>query len=131
MSPKENEELVRYRFEKAKETFVEAEVQLKNEFWNLAVNRLYYACFYAVSALLASKEIYAKTHSGTKQMFGQHFVKNGTIDQKSSDFYTKIFSLRQSGDYQDFCDYEKPDVMELIAPAKDLINKIEAVLYKK
>jgi len=43
MSPRENQDLVRYRFGKARETFAEAEVQLKNELWNLAVNRLYYA----------------------------------------------------------------------------------------
>jgi len=105
-------------------------VQLKNEFWNLAVNRLYYACFYAVGSLLASKEIYVKTHSGTKQMFGLHFVTTGIIDEQTSKFYTQIFSLRQSGDYQDFCDYEEEDVKELVAPAKELINKIEQVLYK-
>jgi uncharacterized protein (UPF0332 family) len=95
------------------------------------VNRLYYACFYAVSALLASKEIYSKSHSGIKQMFGLHFVTTGIIDEKLSKFYTKIFSLKQSGDYEDFCDYEKADVLELIEPAKELVNKIEQILYKK
>jgi uncharacterized protein len=101
MSPKENQELVKYRFDKAKETFTEAEVQLKNELWNVAVNRPYYACFYAVSALLAGKEIYIKTHAGAKQMFSLHFIKTGIVNEAYSDFYTELFSMRQSGDYED------------------------------
>src|ERR1700739_2549178 len=113
MSPKENQELVQYRFGKAKETFAEAEAQIKNELWNVAVNRLYYACFYAVSALLASKEIYTKTHAGAKQMFSLHFVKTGIVNKEHGDFYTEIFSMRQSGDYEDYCDYEEEDVVTL------------------
>ncbi len=63
--------------ERANDTLNEIGILLQNQFYNNAVNRLYYACFYAVSALLVSKEIQSKTHSGTKQMFGLHFVKLG------------------------------------------------------
>ncbi len=131
MTPQENKELIKYRFDKGRETFAEAEVQLKNELWNVAVNRLYYACFYAVSAVLASKEIYTKTHAGAKQMFSLHFVKTGIVNEVLGDFYTEIFSLRQSGDYEDYCDYEEEDVLPLFAPAKDFIDLIEQILYKK
>jgi len=131
MSTEENEELIKYRFKKAKETFAEAEAQLKIGLWNVAVNRLYYACFYAVSALLAGKEIYTRTHSGAKQMFSLHFVKTNIIDEQLSNFYTEIFSMRQSGDYEDYCDYEKHDVIELMAPANNFIKAIEQVLYAK
>lgn len=131
MSPQENSELVQYRFAKAKETFAEAEMQIENEFWNLVVNRIYYACFYAVSALLASKEVYTKTHSGAKTMLGLHFVKTGIIDEGQNEFYVRIFSMRQDGDYEDYCDYEKVDVMGLIEPARDFIKTIERILYKE
>jgi len=64
-------------------------------------------------------------------MFGLHFVKTGIIDEELNQFYIKIFSMRQSGDYEDYCDYEEEDVVPLFAPAKDFINAIEQVLYKK
>jgi uncharacterized protein (UPF0332 family) len=131
MSPGENSELVAYRFQRAKEALAEAEVQLQNEFWNLAVNRLYYACFYAVSSLLASKEIYIKTHAGAKTMFGLHFVKPGIIHEEQGDFYARVFGMRQSGDYEDFCDYEQEDVVDLVKPAKELVNTIESILFKQ
>ena len=47
--------------------------------YNTAVNRLYYACFYAVNALLLKYGIPAHTHNGTKSMLGLHFVSNGKI----------------------------------------------------
>lgn len=131
MRHEENSELVKYRFQKAIDTLEEVKVQVENKLWNTAINRLYYACFYAAGALLASIEVYSKTHAGTKQMFGLHFVKTGIIDEKLNQFYIKIFSMRQSGDYEDYCDYEEEDAAPLFAPAKDFINTIEQVLYKK
>ena len=44
MNQKEKEELVKYRFGKANDTFVEAEVQIKNELWNVAINRRLFLC---------------------------------------------------------------------------------------
>src|SRR4051812_14085988 len=121
MTPQENEELIKYRFEKAEQTLGEVEVQIQNELWNVAINRLYYACFYAVTALLASEQIYTKTHAGAKQMFSLHFVKTGIIENRFNKFYIEIFGMRQNGDYEDFCDYAQNDVLEFVRPAKELI----------
>jgi uncharacterized protein (UPF0332 family) len=46
------EDYIRYRIERAYKTLLEVESHLSNGFWNTAINRMYYACFYAVSALL-------------------------------------------------------------------------------
>lgn len=45
------EDYARYRLQRAKETMDEVESHIENKFWNAAVNRMYYACFYAVGAL--------------------------------------------------------------------------------
>ena len=39
--------------------------------------------------------------------------------------------MRQSGDYEDFCDFEEEDVLELIEPAKEFVSRIEQVLSKQ
>lgn len=70
MNQKERAEIVKYRIERARETYREVEVLIANEFWNGAVNRLYYACFYAVIALLIQNGIDTQTHVGARQMFG-------------------------------------------------------------
>ena len=105
-------------------------MHVENKLWNTAVNRLYYACYYAVIALLIDKDIKAQTHSGVRQMFGLHFVKSGLIDKESGKFYTDIFDMRQTGDYDDYIDFRKEDVLDLIDPANELISKIEMLLSK-
>ena len=126
----ERQELVKYRISKARETFNEVDLHIENKLWNTAINRLYYACYYAVIALLIDKNINAQTHSGVRHMFGLHFVKSGLIDKESGKFYSDIFDMRQAGDYDDYVDFKKEDVLDLIGPKNELITKIEILLSK-
>lgn len=89
---------------------------------------MYYACFYAVIALLASIELYPKTHNGAKQMFGDNFIVIGIFERECAIFYTKICIMRQQGDYDVFIDYEEVTVMALIEPASNLIALIDVFL---
>jgi uncharacterized protein (UPF0332 family) len=130
MKSDERQELVSYRLNKAQETLNEVAILIENELWNTAVNRLYYACYYAVNALLIKNEINAKTHAGVRQMFGLHFIKAGIISNESGRFYSVIFDKRLIGDYEDFIEHSKEDVMELIEPAEKLISEIERQLKK-
>jgi len=38
--------------------------------------------------------------------------------------------MRQTGDYDDYIDFNKEDVLDLIGPANELISKIEILLSK-
>ena len=128
MNEKDRIELVSYRIRKARETFKEVDLHIKNQLWNTAVNRLYYACYYAVIALLVSKGIKAQSHAGVRQMFGLHFIKTNIIEKDLGKFYTDLFDKRQTGDYDDFIDFKKEDVLDLLEPADRLITKIEELL---
>lgn len=70
-------DLIEYRTDRSVETLKEAKAMVENEFWNASVNRIYYACFYAVSALLLKKNVDTSSHKGIRQMFGLHFVQCG------------------------------------------------------
>lgn len=113
---------------KSEGNFGEVSLHIENSLWNTAVNRLYYACYYAVIALLAKNEINVQTHTGVRQMFGLHFVKSGKITKESGKFFSDIFDKRQTGDYDDFIDYSKEEVLDLVGPAKNLIIEIEGIL---
>ena len=95
MNNEERAELVGYKMARARETLTEVKLQISNKLFHTAINRLYYACFYAVSALLINNEINARKHSGVKQMFGLHFVSTGLIEDKLGAFYSNIFEKRQ------------------------------------
>jgi uncharacterized protein (UPF0332 family) len=128
MNGGQKEDLVKYRFSKAIEALQDVNLLVNNEVWNLAVNRLYYSCYYAVSALLANNNMVAKSHAGTRQMFGLHFVKTGIIQKSTAEYYAKIFTFRHKGDYEDFVEFTKDDVLYLVPTAKDLINEIGKLL---
>lgn len=69
--------LIDYRIDRAYETLQEASLLAKEGHYNAAVNRLYYACFYAAQALFVANDISTTTHSGVKTMLGLHFVSRG------------------------------------------------------
>lgn len=120
--------LVSYRLKRAKETLHEADILINDSCYNAAVNRLYYACYYAVIALLVKNHITAQTHDGVKQMFGMHFILTGKIDRKYSRFYSQLFNDRMSGDYDDFLLYDKDMLSELRPKSSEFISVIETIL---
>ncbi|MBS3773982.1 MAG: HEPN domain-containing protein [Bacteroidales bacterium] len=128
MNEQERKELVQYRINRAKDTLKEVNIHVENELWSTAVNRLYYACYYAVSALLLQHKIKAQTHAGVRRMFGLHFVKKGLIDKDLARFYTDIFDKRQTSDYDDFIEFSREEVVSLIPSAEQLIEEIEKLL---
>jgi len=121
-------ELINLRFQKAKETFAEIEDLVQLNYWRTAANRLYYTCFYAVSALLIKNGIKAHTHSGVINQFGLNFVRTDIFSQEEGRFFKKLFELRQDGDYDDWIIINENDIIPLIEPAKNFINKIEQLI---
>ena len=85
LAEKDRQSLVVYKLEKAKETIAEIPILIENELWRNAANRLYYACFYAVSALLLKHGHSSHTHGGTKGLFGQYlFLPTSLAESKIS-----------------------------------------------
>jgi uncharacterized protein (UPF0332 family) len=128
MNEQEIKELVQYRINRAKDTLNEVNIHVENELWNTGVNRLYYTCFYAVSALLLQHKIQTQTHAGVRQMFGLHFVKKGLISRDLAKFYTDIFDKRQISDYDDYIEFNRDEVVSLIPLAEQLIEEIEKLI---
>ena len=98
--------VVRYWFEKAEESMTSARREFEAGSLSFAMNRLYYSAFYAVSALLMSKELAFKKHSGVRAAFHKHFIKTGLLDQKWGRLYDQLFEDRQEGDYVVFISFE-------------------------
>jgi len=125
MNLEDRTEYVQYRIESAKKTFEAAKVLAENKFWNSAVNRLYYAVFYAVNALLVMNEIQTKSHSATKSQFSLNFVKTGKFDKKYGKLLSELSDWRQKGDYENIFDYDDDSVQPLFKPIHEMIELIE------
>lgn len=122
------EDFIRYRLERADETLLEVDSHLSNGFWNTAINRMYYACFYAVSALLVKNNVEVNSHSGVRQQFGQHYVKPGIIDRDLGKHFTELFEKRNRGDYNDFIDYNEKEARDLLPKTIELVQQIKRLL---
>jgi len=119
--------VVQYRLEKAQTAITHAESNARMGYWEVTANRLYYAAYYAVSALLIHHGHAAQTHNGVIQLFGLHFIKPGIVDRRFGKLYNQLFTLRLTGDYNDSYTLEEEDVVPLIAPARELIEAISTL----
>ena len=125
-------EIVKYRLEKSLRTYNEAVGSIANGYVETAANILYYAAYYAVSALLVSYKYEASTHNGVIQMFGKAFIKSKVLERRYGTIFNQLFSLRMTGDYEDrrFLDIEE-DVKPLIEPTNELIDVVSVMAQEQ
>ena len=121
-------ELVQYRLSRAKEAFKDAEILTVSKSWNAAANRLYYACFYAVSAYLALHDIETTTHAGLKAAFNKELIKSGKIDKSHGLHFNRLFGLRQEADYEDFFNVDEAEISLLLPKIQSLLFEIENLI---
>ncbi len=119
------EAYVRYRLQRAEESYDDACILAENGRWNSTLNRLYYAGFYAVIALLMKNNIQTQTHDGARTQLGLHFIKTGIIDIEFGKLYSKLFDLRQKGDYGDLFDFDGDTVNPLIESTREFLDVIK------
>lgn len=120
----EQEEYIRYRRERALQSLQVAKSNIEAGFLHEAVSRTYYACFYAVTALLVTRDMYSSKHTGVRSLFDKHFVKDGPFSREMSRFYHNLFNSRQDGDYKDFITFKREEVEAWLAEAEVFIATI-------
>ena len=130
LTDEERNAIVVYRLEKAEGALVEAKDCISLKHWNLAANRLYYAAYYASSALLISAGHAAKTHEGTIGMIGQHYVRTGILTHEDGTLLARLQNMRHTGDYDDFFDWTQEDVEPFLPKAEAYIKTIKSIIYK-
>jgi len=125
------QDYINYRINTAKETLNAAHCLATDGHWNSVINRLYYVCYYAISALLYKYDINARSHSGLKHQFTLNFIKTGLIDKKLARVYVELFDYRQEGDYADFVDFDENKTLPLFNPVEELLQRIENLINEK
>ena len=128
LSHENREALAAYRYQRAQETLAEIPFLKQQGYYNTAVNRLYYACYYAAIALLIKHGINPGTHAGVKQMLGMHFVATGRIPRDVGRSFSLLFERRHSSDYDDFVYTSEEEIDELFPKAEMFIQTIDTLL---
>ena len=131
LSQENRNALAAYRYRRSQETLAEVPSLKQLGYYNTAVNRLYYACYYAAVALLIRHGINPGTHAGVKQMIGMHFVATGRMSRETGRSFSLLFERRHSSDYDDFAYSNEEEVNELLPKAKAFIEAVGLLLKEQ
>lgn len=110
-------EVVQYWADKSLECLEAAEDEMKAGRFSFSVNRIYYACFYLVSAVLLGKGLRFKKHSGVRASFHQEMIKPDLISKENGLLYDELFEARQRGDYLELVSFEPKQVEDWLKRA--------------
>lgn len=125
------QQIIQYRIQKAWETYEDAKFLLDTKSYASALNRIYYACFYKVGALLLTKNLSSSKHSGVKSLFNKHFVNQGSVDTKWGSFYSDLFQKRQDADYADLVTISEDTAIRNFNLANDFLKDLESIINKQ
>lgn len=128
--PDEKTAIINYRVEKAFQTLKEAVDNANLRNWSLTANRLYYATFYMVLAINLSNDESSKTHAGAFNLFSLRYIASGVLSKDEGSLYRTLYSMRQSGDYDDLFDWEEADILPLIPRVESLLQKMLTLVVK-
>ena len=123
-------DVITYWNEKSKESLDSAKDELEAGRLSFAVNRIYYSCFYAVSALLLLKGFKFRKHSGIRAAFHQHLVKTELISHELGLLYDELYEARQRGDYIELVNFEKSQIEDWLARAKEFVDTVGKIVIQ-
>jgi len=124
-------ETVKIYVDAAHEALAGSKFNLDGGYYAIAVNRAYYAVFYAANALLATKGLARGKHSGTISAFRQSFVKPGLIEPEYSEIYGSLMDDRHVSDYDMDTSIEPERAARDIESARKFVARIETYLRQE
>ena len=107
---------------KSQEAEEGANVLLEHQMWSAGVSRLYYAVFYAVSALLALRKSSFGKHSAVRASLHRDFIKTGILPIEAGMIYNRLFEWRQKADYDAFLEIDKEMAYDLLQQAGHVLK---------
>jgi uncharacterized protein (UPF0332 family) len=127
-SSQNRSELVKYWWRKATNSILSARREFDSGELSFAMNRVYYAAFYSVSAALLERGVSFKKHSGVRSSFHREFIKSGLLEIEWSKFYDRLFEDRQEGDYIALTTFEPSYVENQINLCSEFLVKLSTLI---
>jgi uncharacterized protein (UPF0332 family) len=123
--PEDVELLVNARMQQAQTALEAGQLLLEQQFYADSINRFYYAMFYAVLALLATRQLGTSKHKGVISLFDREFVKPGTFSKNMSVWLHTTFEKRLEADYADLIEVSPESAQESYEQATQFLQQIK------
>lgn len=120
-----------YRVSQAEETIKSAQLCIDNHLFKDAINRSYYAAFYAVKAVLALSDTDFKRHKDVVAYFNKEYVATGIFSRETGRLLARLQRKRETSDYDDFYIASHEETMEQIQAANIILGEIKVYLKEK
>ena len=120
-----------YRVNQAEETVQSAKLCKENHFYKDAINRAYYAAFYAIKAVLAVEGVDFKRHKDVVAYFNQHYVATEVFSKESGRSLARLQRKREASDYDDFYIASVEEAQEQIAVAAKIAAEVKEYFKEK
>lgn len=121
-------ELSQLQLERAKQTllFIPSHIDIGD--CNTAINRSYYAAFYAMKAVEILDGFDSKKHSGVISYFRNQYIRNGIFDKKLSKIIGRLSEIREQSDYNMTAVFDLQTARELYELSKEFVYEIDKYL---
>ena len=127
----EERTLVQYRLDRAQEAMEEAKLLFEAGHLHTYVNRLYYACFYAMSALLLTRGFSPSKHAHLRALLHKEFIRPSLIPLEYGQFFDLLFNSRQKGDYSDLVTFQAEQVQGWLQQASDFVEHVSGLAFQQ
>lgn len=124
----QRQEVIRFWWSRAEDSLGSANREIRAESYTFAVNRLYYAAFYAVCAVLLDRHLSFRKHSGVRAAFHREFVKPGLLDSTWGKLYDQLFEDRQEGDYLVLATFEREYVEHQLSRTTAFLEQLRPLI---
>jgi uncharacterized protein (UPF0332 family) len=122
-------EYVRRQLLLADEALDDARYLLEGHRLKGAVNRAYYAMFYAAIAPLASiTSRIPRSHKDAISLFGRHYVLTGKIDRQFATDLRNAYNLRLQSDYGASTEVREEEIRETIDKAEAFVAEVKRLV---
>lgn len=124
-------DLSQYRLNTAEETLVVAQECLGNNHYKDAINRSYYAAFYAARAVLAIEGVDFKRHKDVVAHFNKEYVATGKVSRDLGRLLARLQQKREQSDYDDFFIASREEAEKQLENAISIVAGIKQYLELK
>lgn len=131
LTDEERSAIVDYRIEKAYGTLADIRQLVPLAMWGIIASRMYYALYYAATALLINDGNKVSTHKGVIAMVNLNYVKNGPLTRDDGILIGRIFAFRQGSDYDDFFEATENDVAQYLPQVEKLVAKLISLINER
>ena len=128
LTDEERRIIVSLEIEKSDNIFQQNSELKRLGYWDNVANRLYYAVFHSVSALLIKDGHEVASHKGATALFGRYYIVTGKMPQQYGKLYSQLQTLREKSDYNCSFTAKQEDIDPLIGQTADMLVEIKSLV---